>query len=96
MSDVSRLSSVWAHFTEIQRGDRIYSKCHLCFFELSGQLAANAKKHLSTRHDPTLLDEANSSENVALRTAPNVLLRRIRALEQKACKCTLSPILVTL
>lgn len=43
--------TIWDYFSKVERDSKKFSKCRLCFFELSGQLAGNASKHLQKRHD---------------------------------------------
>lgn len=66
-------SHVWEYFLRRERNDRKYSKCQLCYAELSGHLAGNAKKHLLTRHGPSLAEEVNTSDSGISVRIPNKL-----------------------
>lgn len=68
MSDVSAPSNVWSFFIKTEREAKKVSKCQLCFFELSGALAGNAKKHLQTRHGTVLSDIVGIVPRMPMRT----------------------------
>lgn len=81
----SETHPIWAYFVKLERDDRKISKCHLCYSELSGHLAGNAKKHLLTRHGMTAASETptTSSNKTTKRAVPNQLKRQIEELTRK-------------
>lgn len=78
-------SHVWEYFLRFERDDRKYSKCQLCYTELSGHLAGNAKKHLLTRHGTSLAEEVNISDSGISGRIPNRLKKVTLELRDKVC-----------
>lgn len=68
-----RTSAIWSNFTRIKKDGRLFARCNLCSFELRGNLAGNAKKHLSTRHGTGLLQQVESRDSRPGRIKANQL-----------------------
>lgn len=82
-ADEPRASAVWKYFERIERNHQPFSQCSLCFYELGGHRAGNAKKHLLTRHGPELFDDLQAEDGGSRRIVPHQLLNEIRSLNEQ-------------
>lgn len=85
-------SAVWEYFTSIQRNEKEFLKCSLCFAELASHTAANLKTHIRTRHSardsrppgaPTLIEIINELDKASNRPVPKQLQNEVDELERQ-------------
>lgn len=77
MTNHLNTTDIWNYVSKTERDGKKVSKCSLCFFELSGHLAGNAKKHLKARHGMALHDEDSVASSKSC-----VVKSRLRELER--------------